>query len=366
MARRSAQDGTIFQDKNGRWNAMIELPRGPNGKRQRRLRRARTKAEAKARLDELREELRLTGTVSDANRTMAKAVDAFRDGRPPSPNDDWLLGLVVTGIGGRKVKRLTVDDCDRFLAECADGSYGNRPIGASHLRRVKQRLTAVLRNEQRLGLVLQNVAEVAKLPATNVEPKQRRSLTIDELQRLLLVADGAIGVLIDLCGRNALRPAEARALRWQDLDLDRGELQVSGQMDRANTRGPVKRAANAARAIGIDGSTIDRLKLWRDGRSALQAEARSAWIEHDFVAVGGTGQPIGREAFAIAMRRLCSEADIEPHATPYELRHTAISLQADAGRTSWEIADWAGTSEAMISSRYRHRLRRVSKMRPVS
>jgi integrase len=197
--------------------------------------------------------------VADANRTVAEAVEAFRSGRPPSPHDDWLLGLVVSGVGGKKVKGLSVADCDRFLAECADGTYGNRPIGASHLRRVKQRLTAVLRNEVRFGRVTQNVAEVAKLPTTNVQAKDRRSLTINELHSLLKVSDGAIGVLVDLCGRNGLRPAEARALRWEDLNLNEGLLQVSGQMDRTNTRGPVKRAANAARTIGIDQTTIDRL-----------------------------------------------------------------------------------------------------------
>lgn len=56
---------------------------------------------------------------------------------------------------------------------------------------------------------------------------------------------------------------------------------------------------------------------------------------------------------------------IEPPITPYELRHTAISRQADAGRSAWEIADWAETSEAMISRTYRHRLRRVANLTPV-
>ncbi len=49
---------------------------------------------------------------------------------------------------------------------------------------------------------------------------------------------------------------------------------------------------------------------------------------------------------------------------PYELRHTAISHQADRGRSSWEIADWAGTSERMISDVYRHQLTQVSALTP--
>jgi integrase len=343
---------------------MIELPRDPDGKRRRRLRRARTKAEAKRRLAELRDELNRTGNVADADRTVAQAVETFRSGRPPSPDDDWRLGLVVAGLGARKVKALTVGECDRFLVECAGGEYGDRKIGDVHLRRVKQRLAAVLRNEVRLGMIMQNVADLAELPATDVEVKERRSLTLAELGRLLAVADGAIGVLVDLCARNGLRPAEARALRWADVTLSAGELEVSGQMDRTNTRGPVKRAANAARIIAIDETTVDRLERWHEDWASHRSAAGSRWLDGDFVVVNSAGRPIGREAFAIAMRELCCAAGIEPHVTPYELRHTAISHQADAGRTSWEIADWAGTSEAMISARYRHRLRRVSKLLP--
>lgn len=104
---------------------------------------------------------------------------------------------------------------------------------------------------------------------------------------------------------------------------------------------------------------------WKNEHERLQGPAASAWADLDFVAVKATGEALGREAFAIAMRNLCTDAKITPHVTPYELRHTAISHQADAGRTSWEIADWAGTSEAMISSRYRHRLQRVSNILPV-
>ena len=40
-------------------------------------------------------------------------------------------------------------------------------------------------------------------------------------------------------------------------------------------------------------------------------------------------------------------------------------MHADAGRSSWELADWAGTSEAMTNRVYRHRLRQVSAILPV-
>lgn len=102
----------------------------------------------------------------------------------------------------------------------------------------------------------------------------RRALTIEELHRLVDAASGSRLILIDLCGRNGLRLAEA-------------------------------------------------------------------WV-----------------------RLPCPKVGIEPAITPYEPRHTAINLQADAGRSSWEIADWARTSEATGSRIYRHRLRRLSTLQP--
>lgn len=50
------------------------------------------------------------------------------------------------------------------------------------------------------------------------------ALTADELGRLPAVAKDVRLVLVELCGRNALRPAEPRAPRLADIDLDAQEL----------------------------------------------------------------------------------------------------------------------------------------------
>jgi integrase len=83
------------------------------------------------------------------------------------------------------------------------------------------------------------------------------------------------------------------------------------------------------------------------------------------VATTARGKPVDRHAFAKSLKRLCTEIGIDP-ISPYELRHTAITMQADAGHSSWEIADWTGTSEAMISEVCRHRLRLLAALRPAT
>lgn len=63
-------------------------------------------------------------------------------------------------------------------------------------------------------------------------------------------------------------------------------------------------------------------------------------------------------------RTACEDAGIE-RIVPYELRHTAVTFQLDAGHETWRVADWAGTSERMVEI-YRHRLTRVSALGPVA
>lgn len=312
----------------------------------------------------MQDELHRTGTIGVASRTVGDAIEAFADSRPHSDYDDWALKIIREGLASVRLSALSVVDCDRFLTECAAGLSNRRPVGRDHLTRLRQRLVAVLRNEIRVGNLARNVAEVATIPVVEVEPKGRRALTANELHRVLEAAEGSRLIIVDLCGRNALRPAEARALRWSDLDLDCQELNVTGQLNRRNERTDVKRANNAARTILLDNVSVDRLKIWRDQQDHLQAQARSAWRELDLVASTGQGTPIDRHSLARSMRLICTKAGIDPAVTAYELRHTAISLQAEAGASAWEIADWAGTSEAMISRIYRHQLRRVSGLRP--
>lgn len=383
MARRSAGEGTVFQTPNGRWVAQLELPRRQTGKRRRVRRRAPTKREAQDLLRELQAEYNRTGGVATGRRTIEDATGDYLLARQAKPisggtgdHDRWLAGLLVEGLGGVRLDDLSVRDCDEYLVRCAQGLNGTRrPVGRRQIGRVRRFLINVLTNEIRLGHLRNNVAQASEVPVTHDsllyadddydESAERRAIGVDELHALIDHASGARLILADLTGRNGLRPGEARSLRWADLDLDAGELSVTGQQDRANRRTRTKRRVrNAARTIGLDEMTIERLRTWNDDQQLLKAKAGPLWIDLDVVATTARGTQIDRHSWARSVRQLCSAVGIDPPIDPYELRHTAISLQADAGRSSFEIADWAGTSEEMISRVYRHRLKRVADLRP--
>jgi integrase len=317
----------------------------------------------------MRDEYNASKVVANARRTVGEAIADYVAAREAQgfskgtlDTNRWQLEVIGEALGARRTSTLTVADCDGFLEAAANGLRDRRPISRAHIGRIRFTLINVLANEIRVGHLSRNVAELSILPATTVTKKERRALSHDELAALLSVAKGSRLVLIDLSARNGLRPAEARALRWVDVDLEVGVLTVSGQLDRQN-RLTKPKTKKSTRSLQLDEVTISRLRVWQEEQAVQLERARNAWEDLDIVATTARGNPVDRHSFAKSLKRLCAEIGIEP-ISPYELRHTAITMQADSGHSSWEIADWAGTSEAMISEVYRHRLRRVAGLRP--
>ena len=374
MGRRSPGDGAIERAGNG-WRAVVELPPGLDGKRRRKKRRARTKSEATRLLREMQREFHTSGRFDDGQRTVADAVGDYlrvRRNRGLAEStvdlDRWMASVIIGSLGGQRTAALTVQNCDRFLEAAARGELvidgePRQPIGRTALRRIRSTLVGSLRNEMRLGLLNRNVGELSVLPADSSTGADRRALAAHELQRMCAAATGATAILVDLVGRNGLRPAEARAVRWTNVDLPELLLTVDAQMAGNDTFTKPK-TRKAHRTIRIDEVTASKLSAWWEIQVDQRRYAGPAWHDLDIVAASASGRPIQRNNFRRSIVALCGRVGIDPPIAPYELRHTAISIQAEAGHSAWEIADWAGTSERMITEVYRHQIRQIATLGP--
>ena len=127
MARRSRNEGSVHQ-LDGKWIAVLELPRTPAGKRVRRRRVASTKTEALRLLREMRKELEQHGAPTDRRRSVAHAVEDYwrtRQGAERAAGtferDRWMLDTIVEALGQKRVASLSVGDCDEFLVAVATG-----------------------------------------------------------------------------------------------------------------------------------------------------------------------------------------------------------------------------------------------------
>lgn len=302
MAKRGRKEGSVYRRDSG-WMAQLSV-RGPDGRRILRRRRAPTQTEALRLLREMRAEVDKMGDVASAHRTVDESVEAWlevRKAKEIQPGtrtiDRWAARLITRGLGGHRVATLSVADCDTFLAAVSRGDYGGA-MGRPQIRRLRQKLIRVIENDERLGLVARNVARLSVLPEvpqTAVERRPARAIPADQIQDLIIEAGGAVGVLIDLSGRNGLRPAEARGLRWCNVDLDARTLRVDRQMNRDNELAPVK-TGRSRRMIRFDTRTADLLWDWHQEQQQAASKARDAWAGNpdDLVATTQVGTAIGQ------------------------------------------------------------------------
>ena len=248
MSRRSYGEGSVYPTSDGSgWMADLSIML-PNGKRKRVRRRARNKTEARRLLRSMRSELApgggpVIGAPPSQRRTVAMAVADYLEVRHSMDLQPRTLAkdrrqaeMIVKGLGNRRVASLSVDDCDGFLRDAAGGTFG-APLGRPELRRLRQKLARVIENDERRGFVVRNVASLAVIPdesPNRVPRREPRAIPLDEIERLIGAVPEPINVFVDLIGRNGLRPAEARGLRWNRVDLDEATVRIDAQMNRAN------------------------------------------------------------------------------------------------------------------------------------
>ncbi len=138
-----------------------------------------------------------------------------------------------------------------------------------------------------------------------------------------------------------MRPSEATALRWGDVELSRGSIAV--------TRSRYQGAENAPKTSGSE-RTIRILPLVRDTlRNAMPLHARA----DDYVFVNEvTAGPIHQGEWAREFwHRPLRALSIRPRKF-YATRHTFISVALTAGVNVKFLAEQCGTSVAMIERHY--------------
>jgi integrase len=320
----------------------------------------------------MRAELEDFGHIPSTERKVAEMVDDYVQqvrvpgGRSRSVvvRDDLFASAIRAFFGDRSVSKVTVQDCDAFLAAFVAGDLTSRgrPVSRAYARRARSFLAGAFKNDVRRGLATRNPAEVAVIldsPATN---GSKRALAAEEWRQLYDQADGVVKVGIDLGGRHGLRPQEVRAVTWRQIDFEAGTISVVTQLDADDEFADTK-TLKSTRTIRLHPETVELLERWSQTQAALREVAGDRWSDRDLVVSTRWGTAIDQGNHRRSIRELSRRLGFED-LTPYELRHTAITHQIEAGHPASVVADWAGTSERMIYQHYRHQLREVVELRP--
>ena len=366
MARRPT---VRWSESAQRWMAWVRFQDGSRRKVER-----VNRADAEADLAELVAQRAEAGAAPSRDRgtTFAEVIDGWleagcptvhadsrsRHHRTKSPNTidnaRSLLGTHVRpAIGRLRVERTTPQRIEAVFAAMADAGYATSTIDRTW-GYLNQACVWAVRQRR----VKANPAGAVMLPERR-PPRQRRSLTIEQVERLLVDAipadpNPAMWLTGLMCG---LRPGELAGLRWPfvDIDSDTATLEVAERAQEIGKRyagQAAPKTARSVRRIGLHPLLVAALARHRDEQRLL-----GQYGPDGFVFCTRNLTPYSLSTLRRSFGRLCERAGLGSDWTTYELRHSFVSLVSDQLDDLVKVADLVGHVDTRTTQGYRHAVR---------
>ncbi len=342
-----AKSGETFR-KTARWNGRQYEATG------------RTELEALTRLaDKLaaakRGEEAINGTMTvDSWYKQWKATYKDKKGLTPKSlgmYDEKWKKYIKPAIGHMKLQAVT----DVHLQRILNAQAG---MSRSHVEKVRRVLRELFRRARLSRLIAYDPSEDLQFP--EYTEGHRRSLTESERRVLLAVCqNNRFGLYFLTLLYTGMRPGEAAALNWADVDFKNNEIHVHTALESGSTRIKAPKTEAGIRDIPIHAALLPLLK---------EAQGKP----FDPVFTGASGKRLTRSAMD-SMWRACKRAmnlemgcktkrnkienpKVAPDLTPYCLRHTFCTDLQAAGVPINVAKELMGHSDIEITANiYTHR-----------
>lgn len=218
------------------------------------------------------------------------------------------------------------------------------------VRYIRGTLRTALSHAVRWGYISRNPAAVIDGP--RVEPYEAQAFSVHESRKFLDAIKGdRLEALYSVALTIGLRQGEALGLRWQDIDLQLGTLQVTKQLQRINGEFQLvePKTKRSRRILALPGIAVRHLQ---EHHSRQQAErARSAVKGNDWGLVFTTteGRPLDGTVVSHQFHRILDRAGL-PQRRFHDLRHSCATLleaQNVSARVAMEILGHSQISVTM-------------------
>ena len=327
--RRGRGEGSIRRRSDGRWEGRVEVESdGP--KRVQRSVYGRTRAETGERMRRLQSELEAGRPLIDERARLGDFLDVWLETvvKPKRSYGHWrnceghIRLYIKPAIGRVPLAKLSPADVERLL-----NGIRSRGVSDDTVRLVHATLRSSLTVARRWRMVHENVATLVE--PVSVRRSEVRPFSEDEVGRMLQAArDDRMGAYLTVALALGLRPGEARALRWSDVDLDgvHPSLRVRAAFRRtAGGQALSEPKARSRRTIALPAQCVSALRQHRDRQQDERHEAAVAWADDGFVFTSVSGSAMSEKAIASWFSKLRTAAGVE-HGRLYDCRHTAASL----------------------------------------
>jgi integrase len=244
------------------------------------------------------------------------------------------------------LSRIARTDVERVVSQLSDAGRSKRTAAFTLFV-----IRAVLDEAVDEKVIASNPA--SRVKAIGKDAKERQALSsrdISTLRSHLSQDDLYACWLLTLFG---LRRSEVMGLRWCDVDLARGTLNVvRGRVlvdGKRTVEGPPK-TRRGQRSLPMPPDVISALKVLR------YRQASQLGFEHiriGYLAMDASGAPMRPERWTDLWEEHCKAAGV-PSVTLHGARHSSVTAMRNAGVPDHLVAAWHGHDENIMRAVYSH------------
>jgi len=313
----------------------------------------RTKSAASAWLarEQVRSEAEASGSPRAVTRrhgpTVREYTERWLSSRPLRPSTahtyrSYVRNHVLPSLGDKRLEDLSVDVIEQWHRALAPDSPTVRARSYAFLK-------TVLGTAVEEGLLSANPCRIRGASSARVVTDPT-ILSAEQVSDLASAMSPSLSLAVLLGAWGQLRVGEALALRRKDLDLSRGLVRVRRAVTwqgRRHTIGPPKTSAGV-RDVHLPPALLPAV---REHLSAHVGPGPEALLfpgePHGVV-------PVRLDTFTQKFKSAVRRSDLPSTMRFHHLRHTGLTLLAEAGASVAELQSRAGHSTPGIALRYQH------------
>jgi integrase len=200
------------------------------------------------------------------------------------------------------------------------------------------------------GLIPHNVTEGVK--PLQIRREEIHPLTPEQVRTLLDMAHGdRLETLYVLAIHTGLRQGELLGLKWDDVDLEAGTLQVRRTL--TTTKGGLVLSApktkGSRRAVKLSQTAVSALRGHLERQLGEIDRAGSSWLKNGLLFASETGEPLERRYVTkYQFKKLLKRAGL-PDVRFHDLRHTCATLLLGRNVNSKIISEMLGHATIAIT-----------------
>jgi integrase len=292
-------------------------------------------------------------TVSEFLERWLKTTAKARVSERTLDGYEAILSHAKTELGTGRLSALRASDIQACYAKLT-------PSNAKHLHAP---LRSALNQAVRENLIHSNPALSVTLPRHRA--KEMIAFSRDEAARLMAVetitrterdrevtAENRYRVMFAFMLTTGVRPSEAFAIRWQDLDLEKATASITRTLQWHKGKGKgfyfdEPKTKGSRRSVPLPASLVQQL---REHRAKQGQELLALGIRTDLVFSNSEGMPLlRRNVIKRHYKPALRAAGLPTEARLYDLRHTCATLLLAAGVHPKVVSERLGHSDVTLT-----------------